>query len=180
MITDEIVHMINNTLSHEGGEANVKNDHGGLTKYGITKSALAEYRNVDISQISDQDIHDLTKQDAFNVIKQNFYLKPHIDELPEEIQPIVMDMAVMSYPKTAIRILQRSISNYSMSLADDGLIGANTVRACKQALNAAGEKSVISSIVQTRITFLKHIVSHDITQEKFLAGWTARTKSFLV
>ena len=82
MSFETVVHMV---LEHEGGYVNHPSDPGGETKYGISKRA---YPDVDIAE--------LTKDDAANLYKRDYWDRIKGDELPVGVACVVMDYAVNS------------------------------------------------------------------------------------
>ena len=63
MSFETVVHMV---LEHEGGYVNHPSDPGGETKYGISKRA---YPDVDIAELTKDDAADLYKRDYWDRIK---------------------------------------------------------------------------------------------------------------
>jgi lysozyme family protein len=167
--------MIDDLIKIERGYVDDPQDRGGPTKYGITIKTLDAYTKMKNTQ---QNIKDLQKVKAALIYKEDFYLEPGIDKLPELIQPFVFDMAVNHGPRTAIKLLQLELINYGL-LKDspDGIIGPETILASQKAL-AQGWRRFINALVDRRITHYRSIVKFDSSQAKFENGWIARAESF--
>lgn len=102
-------------MGNEGGYTDGKGDPGGATKWGISKRS---YPSVDIA--------DLTRDEAKEIYRRDFWQRGHMDEYDPAISFQVFDMAVNSGIETAVRILQQAAG-----VADDGHIGPVTVAAIK-------------------------------------------------
>ena len=108
-------------LKHEGGYVNDKDDPGGETKYGITKRF---YPNIDIKY--------LTKKEAKQIYKDDYWDKNRVDELPEQLRYIFFDMCVNMGRGTAVKILQRSAVSSGQKIAVDGGLGPMTLKAIQK------------------------------------------------
>lgn len=97
----------------EGGYVNDPRDPGGETKYGISKRSYPLL-----------EIKDLTKEQAFEIYKIDFWDKWKVDRLPLLLQPAYFDCAVNSGPAMATRLLQRTLA-----VKEDGIFGSETARA---------------------------------------------------
>jgi lysozyme family protein len=104
-------------LSFEGGYSNDPKDPGGETRHGISKRA---YPHLDIAN--------LTKDDAIEIYRKDYWLTCHCDKLPSPIAVMVMDIAVNQGTSTAAYLLQEAVN-----VKPDGIIGTVTISA---ALNA--------------------------------------------
>lgn len=100
-------------LDHEGGYVNNKKDPGGETNFGISKRA---YPNVDIKN--------LTRKDAAEIYKRDYWNKVRGDYLPFGVALVVFDMAVNMGVRQSVKILQKVIG-----VKDDGVFGDKTLSA---------------------------------------------------
>lgn len=107
---DSAVEMV---LEHEGGYVNDAQDPGGETRYGISKRAYP-----------DLNIKELTRDDAKQIYKRDYWDAIRADEMPEPLAVAVFDMAVNAGVRTATRLLQRVLH-----VTDDGIIGPVTLTA---------------------------------------------------
>lgn len=104
-------------LGNEGAYVNHPEDPGGETKFGISKRS---YPNLDIKN--------LTLDKAQDIYYQDFWLVCHCDKMPYAVAFEVFDAAVNHGPAKAIMLLQQALK-----VADDGIIGAITIRAIAMA-----------------------------------------------
>ena len=149
--------VIDKVLEHEGGYVNDPNDLGGETKYGITKRFYP-----------DVDIKSLTKEDAKDIYKRDYWDKNKIDNLPDNLKHIFFDMCVNQGRGTAVRVLQRAINNKGGNLVVDGGFGSGT----KAAL--AKHKPSVARVRCYRLKHYYDLVNKKPEQERFLFGWFKR------
>jgi lysozyme family protein len=100
-------------LSREGHYSNDPDDPGGETKFGISKK---QYPNLQIA--------DLTRDQAAEIYRRDYWDACRCDELPRWIRLSVFDCAVNQGVGTAGKILQALVG-----AAQDGRIGPRTVQA---------------------------------------------------
>ena len=103
-------------IGHEGGYVNHPGDPGGETKFGISKRAYPAL-----------DIKALTLGQAKAIYRRDYWIPAGCDRAPEPLRFDLLDMAVNSGVKVAIRTLQRALG-----IGDDGLIGPTTLSALSQ------------------------------------------------
>lgn len=113
----------------EGGEANVKGDPGGHTKYGITQATLTAITK----QFSDPsggllslptNVADLTADEATAIYRAVDWEQIHGDDLPGALAPLVLNSAVNMGEPTAVRLLQDCLG-----MQTDGVLGPHTLAA---------------------------------------------------
>ena len=167
--------IINDIIEREGGFVNLSQDKGGATKYGITHRTLSEWRG---RQVSVNEVENLSKETAFRIYLHDYYVGPGIDKLPDEIKPIMTDMAVNHGPKKSIKLLQDVLNVCDFNLIVDGVCGEKTINAAEELYEKIGD-DLIHKLVERRKAFYESIVDHDPTQAIFLDGWRNRANSFL-
>ena len=133
---DEIIEI---TLEHEGGYVHDPKDLGGETNFGI---AGRFYPDVDIKN--------LTKDDAKEIYKKDYWDKNKVNEVPDDLKHIYFDMCVNQGRGTAVKILQRAINAKGGDLDVDGGFGPGTRAA---------------------------LAKHTPEQERFIYGWYKRALS---
>ncbi len=132
-ITEEII-------KREGGFVNDPDDPGGATKYGVTIGTLRRL-GLDINddgQINTRDVRRLSREQAADIFKKQYFEAPKIGMLPQVLQASVYDMYVNS-GANAVKILQRLLGEFGFSTLADGAIGPNTARMAALAYEAAPE-----------------------------------------
>lgn len=168
--------MIDDILKKEGGYVNHKADKGGPTNFGITQATYAAFLG---RPATADNVRNMSKQTARTIYKQNYFLKPKLDLLTVEVQPIIFDIAVNSGPKKAIKMLQEVLDRLGYKVGViDGIIGNNTAIQSRRAYAAMGD-GLINQLVNRRLAFYRNIVKKDPSQKVFLAGWENRANSFL-
>ena len=149
---DEIIEHV---LKHEGGYVNDPTDLGGETNYGITKRFYP-----------DVDIKNLTKEQAKEIYKRDYWDKNRVDELPEQLRHIFFDMCVNQGRGTAVKVLQRAANAKGAKLKVDGGMGPATLKAVQNV-----EHNRVKSY---RILHYANLVINKPEQEKFWYGWFKR------
>ncbi len=107
--------MNNRIKTNEGGYVNHPNDRGGETKFGISSRWYPG-----------EDIKNLTQERANMILFRDYWKNTKIYQLPDEMADIVLDDSIVQGQPTAIKNLQRALE-----IADDGIIGPNTLNAIK-------------------------------------------------
>ncbi|SVB23091.1 uncharacterized protein METZ01_LOCUS175945 [marine metagenome] len=151
---DEIIEV---TLEHEGGYVHDPKDLGGETNFGI---AGRFYPDVDIKN--------LTKEQAKDIYKKDYWDKNKVDDLPDNLKHIFFDMAVNQGRGSAVKILQRAINGKGGKLTVDGGFGPGT----KAAL--AKHTPELARVRCYRVKYYMDLVARKPEQERFLFGWFRR------
>ena len=146
---DEVIERV---LEHEGGYVNDPTDMGGETNYGITKRF---YPNVDIKE--------LTKYQAKEIYKRDYWDRNRVEEIPQELQYIFFDMCINMGRKTAVKILQMSAVSKGRNIEVDGGMGPATRKAM------VGVE--IDRVRAYRVKYYADLVTNKPEQNKFYFGW---------
>ena len=111
---------LNKVFDFEGGYQQNPNDRGNFishiagdgenlgTNMGITPVTLAEWRNVDPSTITVEDMKNLTEEEATEIYTARYITDPGFDKLPDSLMDAAIDAGVLSGPGTAIILLRRA------------------------------------------------------------------------
>jgi lysozyme family protein len=145
--------IIDGVLVREGSEyVDREDDAGGPTKYGVTKPALAEYRE---TTVDDADIQALTESEARAVYQQMYIDGPGFNQVEDDaLKVILVDCAVLHGPKNAVKMLQRGLE-----VTVDGIFGSQTLAALEQ--HDAHE--MVVEVCAQRIEFLGRLITHTLT-----------------
>lgn len=167
----DIDSMLDDILVREGGFVNNPNDRGGATKYGITQATLSNWLGRPASVAEVQALDTAT---AKAIYRKNYFTGPHLDQLPDLIQPVMLDAAVNSGPGQSIKWLQKVLNanNYG-PLTVDGGIGPKTVAAAEAAAEAMGT-DLNKALIEIRRAFLQSLVANNPSQQQFEKGWMNR------
>jgi lysozyme family protein len=98
-------------LKHEGGYVNHPKDPGGETNFGIAKRSYP-----------DLNLKTLTKEEAVEIYRRDFWEKCKIELLPPALRLIVFDCAVNQGPGVAVGLLQAAVGSKV-----DGVLGPETL-----------------------------------------------------
>lgn len=141
---------VDSVLGHEGGYVDDPHDPGGCTKYGISSRAYP-----------DLDITSLTREQAREIYRSDYWDPCRCDELPSGVDLLVFDCAVNQGRHAAIVILQQATG-----AAVDGIIGPQTITHA----HAGRPDIVMREIVALRGTRYGNLS----TFPRFGLGWMRR------
>ena len=172
--------IITDVLKAEGWDSytNDPADRGGPTKWGITQKKWSEYVGHDVTAAGIADIDEMQAREFY---EKMYIVAPHFDQLPELIQPLVIDSGVNSGVRAASKWVQRAVG-----AKRDGWIGPKTLQAAMK----ANHVSMFLRIVSYRCKLYGRLVAHDPQlkaaqdagfklQARFASGWNNRVMSFL-
>lgn len=137
-------------LKHEGGYVNNPKDPGGETNFGIAKRF---YPSLNIKT--------LTKEDAIEIYRKNYWDECKIELLPPALRLIVFDCAVNQGPLVSIALLQAALG-----VKADGDLGPITLKK----LQEHNVMKVVEKYAQMRLDRYQQNRQFDY----FGAGWTKR------
>jgi len=143
-------------MGNEGGYVNNPNDPGGETQWGIAKRS---YPDIDIKA--------LTRAQAKEIYRRDFWIRGSMDEYDPAIAFQVFDAAVNHGIETAIRLLQRAAG-----VADDGHVGPVTIAAVK----GKSVTDMLMLFIAHRIMFWTRLS----TWSNFGKGWANRAAQDLI
>ena len=164
MTIDQI---LDEVIRREGGYVHDPVDRGGPTHYGITQRTLRAWRG---HPVTAADVHRLTRDEARAIYQRRYVDAPGFATLPDRLRAQVIDNAVTSGPRQAIRDLQRAIGGIRV----DGKLGPKTCAA----LTRRGVAVVHAQLIQVRAARIGRIVQRDPSQARFLNGWLTRITAF--
>jgi lysozyme family protein len=157
----------------EGGYVNAPLDHGGATKYGITKRSWADYIHRDIGALTDEEMRGLSVEDARRFYFECFWRPAGLDIIGASHPAVAIalfDTAVLHGLPRAIRLAQ-----ISLEVRPDGLMGPQT----REALLAISEAEFFVRFVPAVTMRVVSIVETDPSQAVFLRGWVGRSVRLL-
>lgn len=147
-------------LKYEGGYVNDPNDPGGETKYGICKR---QYPNLDIEN--------LTKEQAKEIYKKDYWNKIKGDDLPPRVAIFLLQCAVNVGVKTASKMLQRATRTFLKNKPGiDGIIGPKTIAAVKQ----VDEDKLLAELTVQQCRRYAHLCIKNPKFAKYIKGWLRR------
>ena len=149
---DDIIEIV---LKHEGGYVNDPKDPGGETNFGIAKRSHP-----------DEDIKNLTKEDAKRIYYQDYWMKNRVPQLPDELKHIYFDMCVNQGRGRAVKILQQAANAKGADLKVDGGVGPKTL--------GAWDGGELDRVRAYRVKYYADLVTRKPDLEKFYFGWYRR------
>ena len=161
----------------EGGYSNDPADRGGATKWGITARVYGEYMG---RPVTPDQVKAMPWDHALAIYRERYWRATNIDLLPEQLQPVVFDMAVNMGPGTAVRLLQHALGDLGRPMIGDGIIGKLTASIAAGLIKDRGVKDVIDAICDRRRDYYNEIIAHDPSQARFKRGWLDRCESYRV
>ncbi|MFA3916686.1 glycosyl hydrolase 108 family protein [Ruegeria hyattellae] len=152
----------------EGGFVNHPADKGGATNMGVTIGTLADWRGSDVSV---EDVRNLTRAEADDIFRARYYAMCRCGEMPDRMAMVVYNCAVLSGPKTSIKMAQEAFNILGLTvdgkgLGVDGILGRLTMGAIKQT-----DPSILADAFMDQQE--KHLRGLD-TFSVFGAGWLNR------
>lgn len=162
----DFVEAVTFVLSNEGGLVDKRNDHGGVTNFGITLPMLTSFRG---RQCSDSDIINLTELEAKYLYERIFWSQLRISGLKQPIATAILDTAVLNGQMVAVKLAQHCLGSKVIA---DGVLGPDSLTS----LDLANPGLFIYNYVgllQDRYADLCINASNQIV---FLKGWMRRAR----
>ena len=176
----DIEGMIYDLLIREGSEyTNRPADRGGPTRYGVTQSALAEYRG---HPVTPDDVRNLGEPEARNIYRNNYLTRVQFHRIHDPyLLVLVFDCGVNHGTHRATQWLQQAAG-----VPDDGVLGDQT----EVAVNSMDPVRLYSRVLARRVRFYGEIIAHDPErqaatlagfhlQAENAGGWLNRAASFI-
>jgi lysozyme family protein len=154
---------------------NNPHDRGGPTKYGVTQKTLGDYLG---KPATPDMVRVMPIGTAISIYRSMYWRAINLDRLPEELQPVIFDMAVNLGPGTAVRLLQHALGDLGRPVIGDGRLGPITTGVAAGLIKDRGAKRVIDAICDQRRAYYEHIIAEDPSQSVFRTGWLDRCESY--
>lgn len=152
-------------LAHEGGLVDNPADPGGITNFGIS---LASYPD-----LGADGIRNLTRDDAIAIYWRDWWQRYDYEALLGPIGAKVFDGAATMGNAAAVICLQRALRAAGQSIADDGVLGPETIGAMQ-----GPPPAVIMAALRSELAAHYRLVAEARPQEAvFLTGWLNRAYS---
>lgn len=173
-------------VAREGGYVNDPADPGGATNHGVTLATLRR-QALDLDgdgQVTAADLPRLGPDQAARIFIDDYYHAPHLDRLPPPLQPTVFDMQVNA-GATAIRLLQRLVTQMGFACTVDGVLGPQTAGAVRNAAAAAPDH-IVDAYGIARRNYYYALADARPELRRFArtaaggkGGWITRAESFM-
>ncbi|MDP5362039.1 MAG: holin-associated N-acetylmuramidase [Paracoccaceae bacterium] len=181
-----VTQIANEIVAREGGFVNDPDDPGGATNFGVTIHTMRRLGLdlTDDGKVDEQDVRVLTRDHAVAIFVEHYYRGPRIDRLPQALQASVFDMYVNA-GANAVKILQQLLNAMRIDVVVDGAIGPQTIRATKQAMDAAPDHLVDAYGIARR-NYYYDLADRRPQSRKFArrrdggkGGWITRAEEFI-
>lgn len=153
------------TKKHEGG---FTVDQGGPTNFGITQNTYNSYLKQ--KGMKPASVKTIPENMAKEIAKEEYYVKPKINQLPKNVARLVFDDGFNAGPGTAIQALQEVVGS-----KPDAKLGPMTIQALNDKIAAKGEKAVLKELVDKREQRYKDLIQKNPGRHKQSEnGWMNR------
>ncbi|QKE75111.1 hypothetical protein HPK19_21350 [Arthrobacter citreus] len=148
------------------------NDHGGLTKYGITQTVYDEYRKG--QKLGGNSVCYISNKEVEDIIYNTYYVPTNGTKMSSKLAIVMLDTAVNFGKGTAYAIFQRALS------IDKGTTNWGPLTNYSfNHLPTNQENDVALRMIYERMRSRYNIVAKDPGQGQFLKGWLARDQKLL-
>lgn len=154
---DQAFHQL---LGHEGGFVDHPSDPGGATCWGVTERVARANGYTG-------PMRSLPVEVAKAIYRKDYWDAVRAEEVPQAVRYALFDAAVNSGVKQAVKWMQRALG-----VAEDGVIGQQTLAAVRSADAAALKAKMLSA----RLQFMTDLP----TWPTFGKGWSRRIASLMV
>lgn len=152
-------------LVFEGGKADDARDPGGRTNQGVTQAVFSAWCTN--NGVPTADVYLMTADERDAIYQLQYAARINFDGLPAGIDLVLLDCAINSGPRQAVKWVQRALPDFAGKV--DGVMGELTF----QAIVACEDKAaLITAILGRRLAFLKALK----TWGTFGRGWESRVE----
>jgi lysozyme family protein len=138
-------------------------DHGGATAFGMTLRTATPHG---ISTVDD--LQAISAEKLASIYRAEFWRFDGLDE--DRVAMKLLDLAVNTSLRTAVRMVQAQLNALGAGLAEDGIWGPTT----EGSVNAVEPNHLLALLVEAAVGHYRAIVQRDRSQGRFLAGWLNR------
>lgn len=167
------------TIGEEGGLSNHPDDHGGMTKFGVThavwRAYCAESRPLDIRGVSE-----ITLDDAKGVYANLYWAPLNLDMIRDaEVAAEIFDTGVNCGIVAAAKMAQRAFNLLRLAgmpdLSVDGRMGPVTRQALNSLIDKGYRRALLAALNAYQAIYYIEIVERNPSQRAFIRGWMKRT-----
>ena len=146
------------------------------TNYGITQMTLSLYLD---RQATVDEVKNLPKAKAIEIYEFQYFRRPRLNEIPQQLHLIAVDCAINHGPRRIIKWLQQICNEVSTTeIIVDGALGPKTLQKIEDVHSFLGNTTFNNYICDTREEFFNNLAFNDKSQQRFLKGWLKRSKAF--
>ena len=168
--------VIDGIFMKEGGYVNNPADKGGATNWGITEAVARAHG-------FKGDMQDLTRDEAYSIMEEDYWIKPGLDKLAQISIPVAFklcDTAVNIGPDYPGRWLQQWLNLFNQrqkrypDITVDGVMGEQTRSSLQQYLSwrgTEGEEVLLKALNCSQGSYYFTITEKREANEEFIYGW---------
>lgn len=146
------------------------------TKYGVIAADIAKFRNCPIETVSVQDIKDLTKLEATEIYRTQYFDVIQGNKIADQkIATCIFDTAVNRGVQVSVKYTQRALNMSGGNLSVDGIMGSKTLFL----LNQVYRPTFIKRFESFEWSGYLAILAEHPEDEKYRNGWMERANKLL-
>ena len=165
-VSNTFTNALETTTAHEG-TARVQEPTGDFSVKGIRQNVYDKWTKQ--KGLPRKGVGTLSNKERGEYVRDEYVLRPKLNELPQEIFDITFDFAFNSGPETAISVLQQMVGAKA-----DGIIGPNTKAKITSAMQKMGVEAFRSAYLDARQQYLSGLEGLNEYQD----GLKTRVDSF--
>jgi hypothetical protein len=150
-------------LNLEGKKTDDPRDRGGRTNFGVTQGTYNKWR--DSKNLPRQDVFKITKDEAMQLYKKNFWGIIGGDKLPQKTAMALMSFALTDGPEDSVRLVQRMLK-----IPVTGYMGPATLARINKLVKKYGDEGFANKVLNRQIIRYKN----DEQAHIYGRGWVNR------
>ena len=150
-------------LNLEGKKTDDPRDRGGRTNFGVTQGTYNRWR--DSKNLPRQDVFKITKDEAMQLYKKNFWGIIGGDKLPQKTAMALMSFALTDGPEDSVRLVQRMLK-----IPVTGYMGPATLSRINKLVKKYGDEGFANKVLNRQIVRYKN----DEQAHIYGRGWVNR------
>jgi hypothetical protein len=150
-------------LNLEGKKTDDPRDRGGRTNFGVTQGTYNKWR--DSKNLPRQDVFKITKDEAMQLYKKNFWGIIGGDKLPQKTAMALMSFALTDGPEDSVRLVQRMLK-----IPVTGYMGPATLAKINKLVEKYGDEGFANKVLNRQIIRYKN----DEQAHIYGRGWVNR------
>jgi hypothetical protein len=150
-------------LNLEGKKTDDPRDRGGRTNFGVTQGTYNRWR--DSKNLPRQDVFKITKDEAMQLYKKNFWGIIGGDKLPQKTAMALMSFALTDGPEDSVRLVQRMLK-----IPATGYMGPATLDKINKLVKKYGDEGFANKVLNRQIIRYKN----DEQAHIYGRGWVNR------
>lgn len=131
-------------LNLEGKKSDDPRDRGGRTNFGVTQGTYNRWR--DSKNLPRQDVFKITKEEAMQLYKKNFWGIIGGDKLPQKTAMALMSFALTDGPEDSVRLVQRMLK-----IPATGFMGPATLAKINKLVKKYGDEGFANKVLNRQI-----------------------------